>query len=113
MNLLRHTSFWTPRVLTCSSLERARIDEVWGMVLDYVLEARKQGSFDAQRARQARAWMQRLLQEMLEAKLRSSPAVQRRRPVLEAAVERGETTPYLARSEEHTSELQSRGHLVC
>jgi len=99
MNLLRHTSFWTPRVLTCSSLERARIDEVWGMVLDYVLEARKQGSFDAQRARQARAWMQRLLQEMLEAKLRSSPAVQRRRPVLEAAVERGETTPYLAASE--------------
>lgn len=99
MNLLRHTSFWTPRVSTCSAQERLHIDTVWGMVVDYVQEARKHGSFTEHRARQARAWMNRLLQEMLEQKLRQNPAVSQRRPELEIAVERGEITPYLAASE--------------
>ena len=44
MGLLRHTSFWTPRVMTCSALKRLQIDAVWGMVVDYCLEAKKLGA---------------------------------------------------------------------
>ena len=34
MNVLRHTSFWTPRVMTCSALKQIIIDAVWGMLLE-------------------------------------------------------------------------------
>lgn len=99
MNLLRHTSFWTPQVTTCSAQERSRIDAVWGMIVDFETQARKNHSFDEKRARQARAWMDKLLHELLELKLKQNPEISRRRPQLELAVERGETTPYLAATE--------------
>ena len=35
MNLLRHTTFWTPRVMTCSALKLINIDAIWGMIIDY------------------------------------------------------------------------------
>ncbi len=96
MNLLRHTSFWTPRVLTCSALKQQRIDAIWGMILDYYFEALKNDSFQGKRARQARDWMQRLIKEMLEARLRGNPQVRALLPDLESRVVHGETTPYAA-----------------
>lgn len=96
MNLLRHTSYWTPQVLTCSAQHSEHIDTVWGMVVDYEIAARKHRGFEEKRARQARAWMDKLLYEMLELKLRQNPAIRSRRPQLQEQVERGETTPYLA-----------------
>ncbi|MFV0277351.1 MAG: methylmalonyl Co-A mutase-associated GTPase MeaB, partial [Parahaliea sp.] len=65
MNLLRHTSFWTPRVMTCSALQNDNIDTVWGMILDYQSQALEQNAFHAKRARQNRDWMRQLVDEML------------------------------------------------
>lgn len=96
MNLLRHTSFWTPRVMTCSAQQKTHIDEVWGMISDFEIESRKNNSFEEKRARQARAWMHKLLHEMLELKLKQNPEVRQNLPRLEREVEQGETTPYLA-----------------
>jgi len=96
MGLLRHTSFWTPRVMTCSALKRLQIDAVWGMVVDYYLEAKKLGAFDARRARQYRDWMHQLVREMLLARLQAEPALKDLLPRLEADVEAQRTTPYNA-----------------
>lgn len=96
MNLLRHTSFWTPQVLICSALEKKNIEAVWGMISDYRIEASKNGHFATRRARQARDWMHKLLHEMLLLRLRQNPRVRQALPLLERKVIAAETTPYNA-----------------
>ena len=96
MNLLRHTSFWTPRVMTCSALKNINIDAVWGMVVDYHLMALEHEAFQAKRAQQNRAWMHQLVNQMLLLKLAQNPEIKAMLPELEQAVENQETTAYAA-----------------
>lgn len=96
MNLLRHTSFWTPRVLVCSAIEKKNIEAVWGMISDYEIESRKNGHLVSRRARQTKDWMHKLLHEMLFLRLRQNPEVKHMLPLLEQKVISGETTPYNA-----------------
>jgi len=96
MNLLRHNTFWTPRVMTCSALESVGIDAVWGMVVDYYFQALDQEAFQAKRARQNRDWMHQLVKEMLLLRLTQNPAVKELLPSLERQVEERKTTAYAA-----------------
>ena len=96
MNLLRHNTFWTPRLMTCSALESVGIDAVWGMVVDYYFQAVEQEAFQARRARQNRDWMHQLVKEMLLLRLTQNQAVKELLPALERQVEERETTAYAA-----------------
>ena len=96
MNLLRHTSAWTPQVLTCSAVEKKNIEAVWGMISDYQVEARKQGWLAEKRTRQAKEWMHKLIHEMLMLRLRQNPGVRRSLPEMERSVLAGVMTPYNA-----------------
>ncbi|QIB64078.1 methylmalonyl Co-A mutase-associated GTPase MeaB [Kineobactrum salinum] len=96
MNLLRHTSFWTPQVMTCSALKNDNIDAIWGMIVDYYFQALKADAFASKRARQNRDWMRQLLNEMLLQKLASNPRIKALLPELEQRVEAGGTTAYAA-----------------
>jgi LAO/AO transport system kinase len=96
MNLLRHTSFWTPRVMTCSSLELRNIDSVWGMIIDYYFQALDEGAFHTKRAQQNRDWMHQLVSEMLRLKLDQNPDIKALLPDLEQSVEEQLVTPYSA-----------------
>lgn len=96
MNLLRHTSFWTPQVLTCSAQEKKNIEAVWGMISDYQIAARKNGWLAEKRTRQAKEWMHKLIHEMLLLRLRQNPDVRRSMPELERKVIGGAMTPYNA-----------------
>lgn len=96
LHLLRHTSFWTPQVLRCSARENKGIDAVWGMISNYHVDAKKNGSFAEKRTQQSKAWMRKLISELLERKLNQNPEVRALKPVLEEKVVKGETTPYLA-----------------
>jgi LAO/AO transport system kinase len=96
MNLLRHTSFWTPRVMTCSALEDTNIDAVWGMIVDYRQQAEAAGAFGRKRSQQNRDWMYQLVDEMLHSRLDHDPAVKALLPDLERRVEEGSLTPYTA-----------------
>lgn len=96
LNLLRHTSFWTPQVMTCSAQEKRNIEAVWGMISDFEVEARKRGALLDKRARQAKDWMHNLIHEMLLLRLRQNPEVRALLPELEQRVVAGATTPYLA-----------------
>jgi|TARA_Y100000310_G_scaffold326701_1_gene391974 LAO/AO transport system kinase len=99
MLLLRHTEFWTPRVMTCSAQEKINLDAVWQMICDYRAAAIEDDSFDAKRTEQSRQWMHKLLQEMLALKLSQNPDVGERLPLLEKKVVAGGTTPYAAAKE--------------
>tara|TARA_R110000823_G_scaffold305166_3_gene427149 strand:- start:82544 stop:83503 length:960 start_codon:yes stop_codon:yes gene_type:complete len=96
MHLLRHTSFWTPRVMTCSALTGVNIDALWGMLVDYYFQSLEQGAFAAKRAQQNRDWMHQLVNEMLLLKLSQNSAIKNLLPELERAVENQETTAYAA-----------------
>jgi LAO/AO transport system kinase len=96
MNLLRHTSFWTPRVMTCSALKLHNIDTVWGMVIDYYFQAVEQEVFEAKRSQQNRDWMHQLVNEMLHLKLEQNAAIKALLPDLELRVEGHTMTPYAA-----------------
>lgn len=96
MLLLHHPEFWTPRVMTCSAREKINIDAVWQMICDYQRAAIEADSFYEKRAGQSRQWLHKLLQEMLELKLRQNPEVAKELPQLEEKVLSGLTTPYAA-----------------
>jgi LAO/AO transport system kinase len=96
MHLLRHNSFWTPQVMTCSSLDNTNIDSVWGMIVNYQVDAKKNNVFFEKRISQNQQWMQNLLFEMLQLKLKQNPRVQKLLPELERSVIAGKTTPYAA-----------------
>lgn len=96
MNLLRHTSFWTPRVMTCSALKNINIDTVWGMLIDFYFQAVAENAFAAKRAQQNRDWMHQLVNEMLLLTLSQNPSVKSLLPELELAVEKQDITPYAA-----------------
>ena len=96
MNLLRHTSFWTPRVMACSAIEGKNIDAVWGMVVDYYFQAVAEDAFHAKRAQQNRDWMHQLVNEMLMLRLEQNPGVKNLLPSLERQVANHNTTAYAA-----------------
>ena len=96
MHLLRHTSFWTPRVMTCSALKLVNIDAIWGMVIDFYLEAQKNGAFGDKRDQQNLDWMRQLVNEMLMLTLSQNPEVKALLPQLESDVTARRTTAYAA-----------------
>ena len=96
VNLLHYTSFWTPRVLTCSAIEQQGIDTVWAMVLDYYFMALDNENFHKKRAKQNIEWMRRLMHEMVDLRINSQSDIKSLFPQLEAQVMNGSTTPYNA-----------------
>ena len=96
LHLLRQNSFWTPQVMSCSALKNENIEAIWGMISGFKIDATKNGSLQEKRSRQAREWMNKLLHEMLDMKLKQNPEVKVLLPELNQKVTMGETTPYLA-----------------
>ncbi len=96
VNLLHHNSFWTPQVMTCSSLVKDRIDAVWSMIGEFHSQAQEQNTFNQKRVKQNTEWMRRLMHEMIELRLDQNQQIRQRYPQLEAQVTQGATTPYAA-----------------
>ena len=94
MSLLRHTSSWEPRVMTCSALQGVNIDSIWAMLCEFQSDA--DGAIATKRSRQNSDWMRELMNEMLLQKLSQNTAVKAMLPELEEAVEREEITAFAA-----------------
>jgi len=59
-------SGWSPKVLTCSSLEKTGIDTIWDTILDYCSHTQQNGYFDQRRSEQAKYWMYETINEQLK-----------------------------------------------
>ena len=95
-HLIKHGSFWTPRVETCSALEKQRIDAIWSMICEYQQAALDNNAFYEKRARQNSEWMDKLIHEMIELKLKQNSRAQQLLPELQQSVINNTTTPYSA-----------------
>lgn len=69
-------SKWTPRVSTCSALEREGIKEIWDEIQDYVAVTQRSGYFENHRLSQAKYWMHETINENLRDDLFNNPEIQ-------------------------------------
>ncbi|HSU68077.1 MAG TPA: methylmalonyl Co-A mutase-associated GTPase MeaB [Tepidisphaeraceae bacterium] len=90
---------WTPRVLTCSSITREGIPEVWDMVLEHRALLEGNGCLAALRSRQALQWMNELTTLGLAELFQRNPVVTERLPRLREEVLSGRMTPFAASRE--------------
>ena len=100
-HLLQHDGFWQPQILSCSSLENKGIDEVWRMICDYEAKGKSQhfagqDLFTTKRSKQNSQWLDSLIKEVLEQKLKQSDAVKSKLPRLQNDVHHNRLTPYSA-----------------
>lgn len=105
-HLLKHDDFWTPPILTCSSLESIGIEDIWSMLMHYETQSKEtlfqnnQGhthsAFLLKRAKQNSNWLKSLIHDMLERKLYQNPDVKATLPQLKEDVLNNKITPYSA-----------------
>lgn len=58
-------SGWTPKVLTCSSIEKTGIDTIWDNIMEYCSHTQQNGYFEHRRNEQAKYWMYETINEQL------------------------------------------------
>jgi len=90
---------WTPRVLTCSSINGEGIAEVWRMVLAHRELLEGNGYLAQARNRQALEWMNELMMLGLEEMFKRNRGVAERLPRLREEVHGGRMTPFAASRE--------------
>lgn len=96
MQLIRHSSYWSPKVLTCSAMKNEGVAEVWDTISEYKRISIEHQAFEQKRAEQNSEWMNKLIHEMLQLRLSQNPNIQGLLPALKAAVINRQTTPYSA-----------------
>ncbi|GAB4136107.1 MAG: methylmalonyl Co-A mutase-associated GTPase MeaB [Sphingomonadales bacterium] len=84
---------WTPKVLLASALSGLGLDEIWHQVNDFGAAMHQAGEFDRRREEQAKAWMWTEIEDRLQARFRSHPAVAAALATLEQAVGSGREPP--------------------
>lgn len=87
---------WSPPVLTCSSVTRAGIDDVWNTVRNYHERMTENGVLEKKRRRQALAWMHESVRQALQDRFLDHTGVAALLPELEQAVFAGEQPALLA-----------------
>ncbi|TDI61925.1 MAG: methylmalonyl Co-A mutase-associated GTPase MeaB [Alphaproteobacteria bacterium] len=90
---------WTPEVLLASALKNIGITEIWDTVCTFEERMVESGELQANRARQATAWMWTEIGAGLMDRFKDDVAVSARMSVLEDDVAKGEITPSAAASE--------------
>ncbi|TAH21717.1 MAG: methylmalonyl Co-A mutase-associated GTPase MeaB [Cytophagales bacterium] len=66
---------WSPKVLTCSALRKIGIEEIWGIINDYQIVTKNNGSFYKKRQAQNKAWMHEVIKAELERQFYNHPQV--------------------------------------
>jgi len=91
-------SQWIPRVMTCSSLEKTGIKDVWETIHDYVSHTKSNGWFWERRREQAVTRMHETISDALGYSFYNNPDVKKLLPELERQLREGEVTSYIPAS---------------
>ena len=92
-------SGWTPRVLTCSSLDQTGIGDIWKSVEEYVSFTMENGYFGQQRNRQSKYWMYEFIHESLQSHFYADPRIGKQLELLEKKVMEGSISSFHAAME--------------
>ena len=99
LRLIKQSGVWSPRAITCSALKGTNVDELWRLAEAYREAAKQVGEFELKRSSQNADWMEKLLRELIDRRIRERPEVRDTMMRLEEKVRSGKMTPSAAVSE--------------
>ncbi|PKQ61668.1 ATPase/protein kinase [Labilibaculum manganireducens] len=89
-------SGWIPKVLTCSSIEKTGIDEIWDNIMEYCSHTQQNGYFDQRRSEQAKYWMYETINEQLRDRFYHLELIKGQIPDFEKKVLNDEMSSFVA-----------------
>ncbi len=89
-------SKWSPKVLSCSSIERTGIDEIWDMIMDYCKHTKENNYFETRRSEQAKYWMYETINEQLRDNFYHNSRIKGMIPDFENKVMNDEMSSFIA-----------------
>ncbi len=89
-------NFWQPQVIPCSALKKKGLQDIWNMIENFVQKSQSLNKFSEHRNLQNKKWIEKLISEMMERKMHSSPDCKKTHDQKLREVLAGKTTPYLA-----------------
>jgi LAO/AO transport system kinase len=92
MGIIKKNTFWSPVVLTCSSLKETGFNEIIKQVFKYQIEAKKQGSFESKRKNQKKSWLKSLFNREIHRHVQSQEKLNELYQSLEEQVFNGQIT---------------------
>ncbi len=90
------SSGWIPTVLTCSSLERSGLDEIWQSITQFIEHSKIKMHFELRRQQQEVNWFKSTLQELILGGLYHNPTLMKEMKRLESEVINGKTSAFKA-----------------
>jgi LAO/AO transport system kinase len=91
-----HESGWIPEAITCSSIDKNGITEVWDMVQKYVKHTQFNDFFTQRRNEQSKYWMYETINERLKDHFYSNPEIQALLTKFEGQVTSNEISSFIA-----------------
>ncbi len=92
-------SGWTPKVLTCSALEKTGIQDIWMTILNYKKETEQSSFWMSKRQEQAKFWLYETIKNQLHQQFFSHKLIKNKIENIETAVVNGRQSPFKAAEE--------------
>lgn len=90
---------WTPKVETCSSLNKDNIDSIWNIIEEHQEWMESRGLKEEIREEQARYWLHESIEEKLKQNFYQKEGIAEKIAAMEQAVTEGRLTPHQATNE--------------
>jgi len=89
-------SGWVPKVLTCSAIQKAGIDNVWRVINEFIDHQKDNNFFDVKRKEQAKYWMYESINETLKNNFYNQEGIKEKLKLFEENVLQGKMNSFLA-----------------
>jgi len=89
-------SGWTPKVVTCSALERTGLDEIWKTITDYTQLTTLNGFFKTNREQQSIGWFNDYFDQLIKSDFKNSATLVKMQTDLSNEVSLQKISPYAA-----------------
>ncbi len=90
LHIIKKDKFWSPQVLTCSSLHKIGLDSIIDTIFNFQKESKENGFFEDNRKRQIQRWLKSLFQSELEFFIKNNDSLLKNFNESEAKVLKGE-----------------------
>ena len=87
---------WSPKVLSCSALEKKGLIEIWDLILSYFDQSKKTKTFHLKRQQQNKNWLLQTLEDQLKLQFYQDQIVAKELQKMIIAVQNHEISPFKA-----------------
>ena len=87
-------SGWSPKVTTCSALEKKGITEIWDLISQYIKVAKEESYFEKKRLDQNKYWLLQTIENSLKDNFYQNPEVMRQFPQIIALISEHKISPF-------------------